>query len=760
LIANWSTVHSMARRQRLASARLRAFVLGALLALVLPAVMFGEEPTPVSFRRDVMAVLSKAGCNMGVCHGNKNGKGGFRLSLRGQDPEFDLAWLTHEQFGRRVDRQQPEQSLILLKPTGALAHQGGSRFEVGSIEYGILERWIAAGANDDPPGKPTLASLKVTPSQITLYEPDAEVALSVTAGFSDGTQRDVTRMAVYEPGSAIANVDESGHVRRESFGETTLLVRYLDRQVPVRLAFVPERSDFAWNEPPATNYIDEHSAQKQRSLRIEPSPLADDATFARRAYLDTLGLLPTADEARRFAADARPDKRSRLIDALLEREEFAAHWALKWSDLLRNEEKALDRKGVENFHHWIQSSLAEGKPLDRFVAELIAARGSTYENPPANFYRGHRDPITRAEAAAQVFLGVRLQCAKCHNHPFDRWTQDDYYGWAAFFARVEYKVLENNSSDGLDKHEFNGEQIVWIARSGEMRNARTGQPASPRLLGAPTPTFASDDDRLLPLSEWIASPENPFFAPAMANRIWFHLLGRGIVDPIDDFRATNPPSNPELLDALSEDLVGHGFDLRHLVRTIMNSRTYQRSAVPTDSNRRDEANFARAAISRLPAEVMLDALAQVTGIEPRFTGYPAGTRAGQIPGVQALNRREWSPADGDQFLKAFGKPARLLTCECERSNETTLNQAFQLVSGPAVNTMLTSPHSRQAARLAEGWSDERIIEEITWSALARPPTDEERSAMLDYVASSPDRGAALEDVLWGVVNSKEFLFRH
>lgn len=719
-------------------------------------VLADENP---SFRNDVMAVLSKAGCNQGVCHGNKFGKAGFKLSLRGQDSAFDYESLTRDMSARRTNPLQPDRSLILRKPTMQLAHQGGRRFVVDSPEYHILRDWIAAGMPPDRPDAPRLVGLHVSPQDRVLIDPDDRIRLRVEATFSDGTSRELTRLSVYEPAQPIVEVTADGEIRRTDFGETTVTVRYLDRQVPVRLAFIPARPDFRWDAPPPANYVDEYVFAKLRKLRMNPSPPADDGVFLRRACLDLLGLLPTAEEARRFVADERADKRSRLIDVLLTRPEFADRWALLWSDLLRNEEKTLDRKGVQNFHAWIRQSFAQGKPLDRFARELIASRGSTYKQPAANYYRAMRDPLTRAESTAQLFLGVRLGCAKCHNHPFDRWTQDDYYGWANLFARVQYKIVENNRKDRFDKNEFDGEQIVFMADEGEVNHAVTGQPAPPRFLGETTTPVDPDGDRLVQLSEWIAGRENDRFARAQVNRIWQQLMGRGIVDPIDDFRATNPPSNPELLDALADDFVQSGFNLRHMIRVIMNSRTYQLSSVPNDTNRDDVANFSHPVVRRLSAEQMLDALAQVSGAPIEFNGYPLGLRAGQLPGVQAIRPRDQTPSLGDQFLVLFGKPRRLQNCECERSEETTLSQTFQMVSGPLINRLLTREGNRIDTLLAAEKSEADIIDELYWTALTRPPTAEEHDTSLRHLQSADNRRTALEDLLWALLNSNEFILR-
>jgi hypothetical protein len=716
------------------------------------------EAAPVNFRNEVVAVLSRAGCNMGPCHGNFNGKNGFRLSLRGQDPGADLAALTRDMIGRRIDRLRPEASLILLKATGALPHEGGVRFRRDSREYALLYRWIAAGARPDAPGTPTLRRLDVTPRQRVLVGSADSVALRVTAGYSDGTRRDVSGLAVFESANLVARVDGAGVVRRQSLGETAILVRYLDRQAVVQLAFVPDRPGYAWKAVPENNYIDRHVFAKLRTLHLLPSALCPDEVFLRRAYLDAIGVLPTPAEVRAFLADTRPDKRGRLVDGLLRRPEFADFWALKWADLLRNEEKVLDAKGVRLFHGWIRRAIAEGKPLNEFARELIASRGSTYSQPAANYYRALRDPQVRAEATAQVFLGVRLQCARCHNHPFDRWTQGDYHSLAAFFARVQYRIVENNRRDKLDKHEFAGEQVVYMDRKGEITHPNTGEVLRPRFPGTET-CVEGEADRLRALADWVARPDNPFFARAQVNRVWYHLLGRGIVDPLDDFRASNPPANAALLEALSKDFAAHKFDLRHLVRTIMTSRTYQLSAVPNDTNADDEANFARAIVRPVQAEVLLDAVAQVSGVRPRFTGFPDGTRAVQLPGVGASKRRRQPLSDAERFLASFGKPVRSLSCECERSDDSTLARAFQLITGPLLNRMLEEPDNRLGKLLAAGESDGAIVEELYLAALSRRPRAEEKRRALALVAGAKERRAALEDVLWGLLNAKEFLLR-
>ena len=803
------------------------------VAFVLAGLCLAAQSVPaadVSFQNDVMAVLSKAGCNLGTCHGNARGKGGFQISLRGQDPTSDFAVLTRDWSSRRVNVSEPDLSLMLLKPTQQIAHEGGKRFEMDSAEYRVLRAWIAAGMPFDQADAPKLTKLVVTPREAFLVqanpntgthlntgEPGAvrprtlprdsgirgltapgspqvhsggeseawQLQLTVTAEFSDGTTRDVTKQAVYELAQPIADVSHDGLVVGRSVGETTVLVRYLNQQVGVRVAFIPERPDFVKSQLEPANFIDELVFAKLDQLRINPSDVSDDATFARRVHLDLLGLLPTADEARAFVADRAVDKRARLIDALLERPEFADWWALKWSDLLRIEEKTLDRKGVENFHGWLRDCFATNKPLDQMIREIVAGRGSTYEVPPANFYRALRTPFERSEAVGQLFLGVRLQCSKCHNHPFDRWTQDDYYSWGSVFSNIDNKIIENRRRDDNDKHEFDGEQIVFLSTDDKLRS----QAKDPRTEKVRAAKFLGDKGRidraLDPLDElaaWLTDPSHDRFVQMLANRTWQQVMGRGIVDPVDDFRATNPAANPALLNRLANELRGGRsltqgdrtdqsdptdptrasrlpFDLRHLLRVILNSQTYQLSSEPNDTNREDEANFSRSLARRISAEQLLDTVSQVCDVPLEFGGYPRGPRAAQLPGVGVTRRRDAGPSDADRFLKAFGKPPRLQSCDCERSEETTLGQTFQLVSGSLVNRMLAANGNRLDDLLNSKRSSSAILTELFWTMLTRAPTDEELRDTTAFLEKSAQRRAALEDITWGLLNSHEFLLR-
>jgi hypothetical protein len=641
-----------------------------------------------------------------------------------------------------------------MKSLGAIAHEGGQRFDLAAPECDILLRWIRSGARDTGAGR-KVVKLDVTPREQVLIEPAGEVKIKAVATFSDGTTRDVTRLAVFDPNNLGVKVSVDGRVTREKFGETTVLVRFLGEQVPVRLAFAPERKDFVWSAPPEANFIDAHVFKKLRTLRMNPAGVCDDATFLRRAWLDLLGIVPPAEEVRAFLADTAPDKRAKLADSLMQRADFATFWALKWADLLKIEERQLDTKGMEVFHGWIRKAVAENKPLDKFAAELIAARGSTYDNPPANWWRANRDPVTRAENTARVFLGTQLNCAQCHNHPFERWTQDDYYDWTSVFARVDYKIVENKKGDKNDTREFKGDQIVQFKPGkASVPNPRTGTDAKARFLGVVTPVKTVDRDELQALAEWL--PHSPMFARTQVNRIWAHLMGRGIVDPLDDFRASNPPTHPELLDALVKEFTSHGYDLRHLIRTIMASRTYQLASDGGD--RDDETNYSHALIRRLGAEQILDSMSASLGAPLHFDDWPNAKRLAEIP----EGRKHYHPISTnlDRFALSFGKPPRLIASDCERTNEPTVSQAFQLLSGPVVNELLTRRDNRLAALLDGKKSDDEIIRELYLGTLSRGPSGSEIQAASSHLAGGKDRRKSLEDLAWALVNAKEFLFRH
>jgi hypothetical protein len=728
-----------------------------LCIVVLSSALVGSAKTAPTFDREVMSVLAKAGCNMGTCHGNLNGKGGFKLSLRGADPSFDFRSITRGQSARRINSAEPDASLLLLKATMAVPHEGGKRFDATDPEYRLLRDWITAGAERTADVSP-VKQLHVEPRDVVLTDPQQSIALRVAAEFQDGTRSDVGRLAVYEPAEPVVDVSKDGQITRRDFAQTVVVVRYLDQQVPVRVAFIPRRDDFVWSGPKPTNFVDEQIFDRLKQLRINPSAVCDDVTFLRRATLDLTGLLPTAAEARAFVADSRPDKRARLIEEIFERPAYADCWSQKWADLLRVEEKTLDRKGVETFHAWLRSSVAANKPVDEFVRELVNARGSSYSSPAANYYRAMRTTDMRAESTAQLFLGVRLQCARCHNHPFDQWTQDDYYGWGNLFARVDYEVLQNRRRDKNDSHEFDGEQIVWMKSSGDFAHP-AGRVVPSRFLAADAKPVGKQRDRLEALATWLTGSKNRRFAEAQANRIWFHLMGKGLVHPIDDFRVTNPPSHPELMAALAREFVEHQFDAQHLIRTIMLSNTYQFAADANASNQSDEQGFSHAKPRRLSAEQLADAVSQALDEPVAFNGYPLGIRAGQIPGVHAVRMREQTPSHGDRFLSVFGKPPRLQACECERTADSTLAQAFELVSGSLMNELLGRPNNRIGRLMQAGRSDAEIIHQLYWATLSHPPRAEELAVASRLVNSSSDRRRAIEDLAWSLMNSNEFLLR-
>jgi hypothetical protein len=704
-----------------------------------------------SFRTDIVPLLSKAGCNMGACHGNLSGKGGFRLSLRGEDPEFDFQSLTHDQFGRRVNRVAPERSLTLLKPSSGVSHEGGLRFPRESVEAGTLLRWIAAGGRDDRAEAPRVRSLRVFPEERFGSPGMLDQQLVVTAEFDDGSLRDVTRQVAYDVSDPTrVDISIDGLVHAHGPGETAAAVRYLNGRATSRLAFLADRAGFVWKGPPADHPIDRDVYEKLRALRVNPSPPSDDPVFIRRAYLDAIGRLPEPAETRAFLADRDPEKRSKLVDRLVDRPEFADFWALKWADLLRNEEKTMGEKGAWVFQRWLRDEIARDVPLDELVRRIVGGLGSTWQNPPSSFYRTNRDPTTAAESVAQVFLGMRLQCARCHNHPFDAWTQDDYYGLAAFFANIARKQPNNVRKDDLDKHEINGDEIVYLTGTApRLVQPRSGVVLEPTVLRGKPAADPADGNALAILADWLTR-DNRQFQRNLSNRVWFHLLGRGIVEPVDDFRDSNPPSNPSLLNTITGHFRDHGMRLKPLVAWIMKSRTYQASAAPDPTNREDESNFSHAAVRLLPAEVLLDAISQMLAVPERFRHAPDSARAAQLPGV----------AGEIAFLKTFGKPDRLLTCECERSESTTLSQAFQMINGPTVRRKLDASDNRIGRLMAAGVGDREILAEIYLAAVCRAAKPAELAAMIDYLRRARDRRSAWEDVVWALLNSKEFLLRH
>jgi hypothetical protein len=707
-----------------------------------------DQPVPVSFRQDVIAGLNVGGCNAGACHGTPSGKNGFRLSLRGFDPAQDYIQLTRDVWGRRTDKEDAFASLILQKGLGRIPHEGGARFGADTVAVEAIAGWIRQGMLDDPPGRPTVVKTEVLPGPRVLKAPARWQQLAVIAHLSDNTTRDVTRLTVFSSSDpAVADVSPNGLVEFKQGGEVAILCRYLEEMRSVRITYLEPREGFAWSNPPEANYVDKHIFAKLKLMTILPSDLCSDSEFVRRAYLDLCGLLPTTDETTKFLADPAADKRAKLVDKLLERPEYADFWALKWLDVLRSSRKTIQLKGAAAFQLWLRDNLARNEPLDEMIRELLTATGSTYANPPANYYRIAKDPTNLAETTAQLFFGVRMQCAKCHNHPFEAITQDDYYSTAAWFARVKTK---KDVTTAGKKPEDPGAEVVFDLRDGEVTQPRSGKTMAPKFLKGAVPPIPPGKDRREVFAEWLTGAANPYFAKSVVNRVWYHLMGKGIVDPVDDFRDSNPPSNDELLDALAKDFVAKNFDLKSLVRTIMTSRTYQLSATPNETNKEDAKYFSHAVTKLLTAEQLLDALCDVTAVPEKFAGLPLGTRAIQLPDGEVNH----------PFLKTFGQPARELACECERESDSNLAQALQLINGPTINDKLRNPNNRLGKLLAEKKNEKEILDALYMAALARPATDAERAPALSHVAKNMDKRKAWEDVLWAILNTREFLFRH
>jgi hypothetical protein len=707
-----------------------------------------ETPQPVSFRHQVIAALNVGGCNAGACHGTPSGKNGFRLSLRGYDPAQDYIQLTRDVLGRRTDRLDPYASLMLQKGMGRVPHEGGARLGADTVAVQMVAGWLREGMQDDPKDLPSLQKIEILPGSRVLNSPSRWQQLAVMGHFGDGTIRDVTRLTVFSSSdAAIAEVSANGLVEFKQPGEVAILCRYLDQLQAVRFTYLEPREGFVWNNPPEANYIDKLTFAKLKQMSIPPSDLCTDEEFVRRAYLDLCGLLPTGEEVQKFLADKAADKRAKLIDSLLERPEYADFWALKWADVFRSSRKTIQLKGAHAFQQWLHGHINANTPFDAIIRDMLTANGSSYANPPANYYRIAKDPTNLAETTAQLFFGVRMQCAKCHNHPFERWTQDDYYSMAAWFARVKVKPDKANPAPNPQTPTS---EVVFSVRDGEITQPRSQKVMPPKFLGGAVPTIAPDRDRRDVLAEWLTSPSNPFFAKSVANRIWYHLNGKGIVDPVDDFRDSNPSCNDELLDALAKDFAANKFDVKKLIRTIMNSRTYQLSAQPNDFNKDDAKYFSHAVTKLLTAEQLLDALCDVTAVPEKYAGLPMGTRAIQLPDGEVNH----------PFLKTFGQPARELACECERESDSNLAQALQLINGPTINEKIRNPNNRLGKLLADKKSEKGILDQLYLASLSRLPSDAERQPALNHVAKNMDKRKAWEDVMWALLNTREFLFRH
>jgi hypothetical protein len=710
-----------------------------------------KAPFQWSFRNHVIPVLTKTGCNQGACHGALAGKNGFKLTLRGYDPDLDHDALTKQSAGRRVSLHEPANSLILRKPTFAIPHMGGLRIKPASLEYRVLAEWIAAGAPAPNPADPAITGLEVYPPQAVLT-PGAEQQLVVRARYADGRAEDVTNWVKFTSANeGVASVDDSGRVKMNGHGEAAITLWYQSKVLYSRLT-VPypnqlSQADYSHFTP--ANFIDTLALAKWKSLRLTPSKLSTDSVFIRRAFLDAAGILPTAEETEQFLADTSPDKRARLIDRLLEREEFTDYWAYKYSDLLLVSSRKLRTPAMWAFYNWIRDAVKDNKHWDEFARDIFTGSGSSRANGALNYFVLHKDTIALAENVTQAFLGQRLTCARCHNHPMEKWTQKQYYQFANLFSRVGVK----NGASAADN-------IVFAKTSGDINHPRLLKPLEPTPLdGAPMPL---DDprDRRAHFANWLTD-NNQLFVRNIVNRVFGNFLGRGLVDPIDDVRATNPASNEELFEALSKDFIAHKYDLKHLIRTIMNSRTYQLSSESNATNQSDNIFYSKYIVKRLPAEVLLDSMSQVTGVPSAFPGFPAGYRAIQLPDIRVQS----------QFLASFGRPERLICDAAERSSDPSITQALHVINGDTLNKKLSDPNGAVSLMLKLGLSDKKVLDHVYLSAFARYPKPEETESIAHLLAQSrqgkPTRDArqqarkeALEDLLWSLLTSKEFLFNY
>ncbi|HVV99006.1 MAG TPA: DUF1549 and DUF1553 domain-containing protein [Planctomycetaceae bacterium] len=697
------------------------------------------ELRPISFKLDVMPVFMKAGCNSGSCHGAARGKDGFRLSLFGFDPNGDHFRLAREMSGRRLDLAVPEASLVVEKSVGAVPHTGGKRFAPDSELCQELVRWISAGCPQDPAEVATVVGVEIYPKQAVLDGTGATQQVTVRAKYSDGTDRDVTSLALFlsnNDNSAV--IDNSGVVTAGARGEAFIMARFSTFTVGSQYIVLPKGLNFTFPQIPEANYIDTLVDQKLKKLRISPSEICTDEVFVRRIYLDLVGMLPTPEEYDRYMASTDPEKRNKLIDELLNRKEFTEIWVAKWAEwLMMRSNNQISYKAMLLYYNWLSDQVANNVPLDKMVQQLLGANGGTFKVPATNYYQNETDMLKVSENVAQVFMGMRIQCAQCHNHPFDRWTQDDYYSFAAFFSQIGRKTGEDYR-----------ETIVFNSGGGDVRHPVDGRVMAPAFLGG-GPADVAGKDRRVVMANWLASPQNPYFAQNFANRVWSHFFGIGIIEPIDDVRISNPASNPELLQELAAKFTSYNYDFKQLVRDICRSQTYQRSTARNESNATDEMNFAHANLRRIKAESLLDIISQVTNTKDKFRGLPLGARAMQI-------------ADGTTstyFLTTFGRATRETVCSCEVKMEPTLSQALHLLNGETTNDKL------RAGRVIDVYLEQKleplqIVEKLYVTCLSRKPTPQE----LDNVRPLFNEGAnvkqSLEDIYWALLNSREFLFNH
>lgn len=707
---------------------------GSTLVFVLQA----QSPRPPSFAADVLPVLTKIGCNGGNCHGSLNGQNGFKLSLFGYEPRSDYEMIAQKHDGRRLDLRQPEQSLLLLKPTFQIPHGGGSVLKRDSDEYHSILNWIRQGARLIPQYERKMVSLRVHPAHLVLHGTQAKQQLLVTAKYSDGTEGDVTRLVKFQSNDeSIVNAEATGVVTAVRGGETAIVVRGPGVAAAAKVGVVLQPRSF----PPVApaNFVDEHVFAKLRSLQIPPSEPADDATFLRRASLDVIGVIPTSTEVRQFLADQRSGKRARLVNDLLKRPEYADFWALYWSERFLNSMQLLYDKGPKNFTRWLNRAFRDNMPYDQFVRSLLTATGSMYDSArPTSYYPLIKKPADLAAVTSQLFLGVHIECARCHNHPFERWTQEDFRGMAAFFSQIRHK-------DAGPRH---NEYILHLDFAAQYQDPDTQQVYLPRpLLGSSIAMDAWTDRRAL-LAAWVTSPRNPFFARALVNRLWGHFMGRGLVEPVDDFRVTNPPTNEPLLDALAKDFVEHRYDLHHLIRTITASKAYQLSSVPNAGNRDDRVAYSHRYPRHLRAEQLLDSICQATGVPERFETYYPGTRASQVS----------PPEVRSYFLDLFDRSPRKEVCE--RTFNLTLNQVMHRISGDSIHARVGHEKGELVRLLASGASRRQVVEELYLRTVSRYPTAEERIRAEAAVARAKNVRVGFEDLFWALLNSKGFLYNH
>jgi hypothetical protein len=710
-------------------------------SLLIPvSISAAKSESAISFKRDVMPVFTKAGCNTGGCHGTSRGKDGFHLSLFGFDPDGDYFRLTREQIGRRINLAIPKESLIVQKGLGAVQHTGGVRFNTNSGLYATLVKWLDAGAPQDSTNVAKLTGIEIFPKSAVMEGSNAMQRFIVRAHYSDRTDPDVTPLTVFISNNDVsAKAAEDGTVTAGQRGEAFIQARFGEFNVGAQIIVIPKNLPYQWPDVPTNNYVDDAVYGKLKKLRLTPSGICDDATFLRRASLDITGELPTTAEVKKFLDDPGSNKRAALVDELLGRKEFAELWVMKWAELLeiRSHDNVVYPKAALVYFEWLRNQMLAGVPLDKIVRSLLTTSGSTLRDPAANYFQMEPDTQKLAENTAQVFMGMRIQCAQCHNHPFDRWTLNDYYGFDAFFAQVGRKA-------GDDPRE----NVIFDKTDGEVKHPVTGAVMHPKFLGGDVPEIKGESRREV-LARWLTSPQNPYFARNVANIVWAHFLGRGIIEPVDDVRISNPPSNPELLNALAEKLVDYQYDFKKLVRDICNSRTYQLDTRTSDTNATDERNFAKASIRRIRAEVLLDCISEVTETQDKFPGLPRGAKAVQIPDGNTA----------DYFLTTFGRASRATVCSCDVKVDPNLSQALHLLNGDTIENKIEQGGVVKSL-LKRGETTDQIIGDLYLRCLNRTPTTNELAKLDIFFKSSTNSEPVLNDVFWSLLNAKEFVFNH